>query len=81
MASLLLDRKDFKGAYECLSFIFGEYISSFDTQVIYSALKVQHEYCQRNNDDDGVKIIDNFFISTDNLMTHMLKIYRFNQMS
>ncbi|WP_036947620.1 helix-turn-helix domain-containing protein [Pseudobutyrivibrio ruminis] len=80
MASLLLDRRDFKGAYECLSFIFGEYISNFDTQVIYSALKVQHDYCKKNNDDDGVRIIDRFFISTDNLMTHMLKIYRLNQM-
>lgn len=80
MAKLFLGRGDFKGTNECLSFIFGEYISMENTRILYRALCLQSEICKINKDLQGVEMIDDFLQATENLMTHMFKKYRLNQM-
>lgn len=80
LARIFLARKDLAGTNECLTFIFGEYISMANTRMIYRALCLQSEICQLNGDDNGVEMIDKFLLATENLMSHMLKEYRLNQM-
>ncbi|MBO6283619.1 MAG: hypothetical protein J6M63_06775, partial [Pseudobutyrivibrio sp.] len=80
LARIFLARKDLAGTNECLTFIFGEYISMANTRMIYRALCLQSEICKLNGDDNGVEMIDKFLLATENLMTHMLKEYRLNQM-
>lgn len=80
MARLFMARKDYGRVNECLTFIFGEYISMADTRIIYRSLCLQAEICQVNGDNNGVEMIDKFLIATENLMAHMLKEYRLKQM-
>ena len=80
MARLFMARKDYGRVNECLTFIFGEYISMSDTRIIYRSLCLQAEICQVNGDNNGVEMIDKFLIATENLMSHMLKEYRLKQM-
>lgn len=80
MARLFMARKDYGRVNECLTFIFGEYISMSDTRIIYRSLCLQAEICQVNGDNNGVEMIDKFLLATENLMSHMLKEYRLKQM-
>ncbi len=79
LAEIAIIKRDFMTANECLSYVFHSYIKKIDTRLFFHALILQEKFCELMGDSEGIKLMKDYSLCTQKLMTHMYAKYRSNR--
>ena len=70
-AKIMLKKKDYYKAQKCMSYLFERITRSFDARNLMKGLKIQHEIFECCDNEEGMKIIDDFLESSERMFNYI----------
>lgn len=77
-ARLMINKKDYHKAQECVSYVLERISRTFDSRCLMKGLTIQHEIFASNNNEEGMAIIDDFLESSQRMVNYLYVYNRNN---